>query len=87
MVNIKAIGLILVCLASGAQARDFQITGLPKGWQAHITIAQCEGEQCSGKGQISLTGHTVQQTFDREDLSFYVPNLTAQPLHTTEILN
>ena len=78
MVNIKAIGLILVCLASGAQARDFQITGLPKGWQARITIAQCEGEQCSGKGQISLTGHAVQQTFDREDLSFYVPNLTAQ---------
>ena len=78
MVNIKAIGLILVCLASGAQARDFQITGLPKGWQARITIAQCEGEQCSGKGQISLTSRAVQQTFDREDLSFYVPNLTAQ---------
>ena len=78
MVNLKAIGLILVCLTGWAQARDFQITGLPKGWQARITVAQCEGEQCSGKGQISLTGRAVQQTLDREDWSFYVPNLTAQ---------
>ena len=68
----------LTLLLTHTQARQFQITDLPKGWQAHIIVAQCKEGQCSGKGQINIANHTIQQTFKLNNLEFNIANLTAQ---------
>ena len=65
-------------LANIAQAREFRIVDLPQGWQAKLEVEQCSENECSGKGRVHISNHTTQQTFERENWSFYVRNLTAE---------
>ncbi|MDO4693945.1 MAG: hypothetical protein Q4A62_04875 [Eikenella sp.] len=63
----------LLALSAAAHGKTFEITGLPHGWQAEISVRDCTEAACRGPAVIRLSGNGFRQRFESADTDFAPP--------------
>ena len=86
----KAIILPLVISQFYFAQRSFVIKDGSKRFDAKITVSQCEGDTCSGKGTIALLDKksgNVFQNLTSDDLYFYLDKDQEPSVNTIQLYN
>lgn len=60
-----------------AYGRSFELSGLPTGWKASVTIDRCDQRVCRGNGHIILHKDGFRQRIDSKHLLLNTDNLPA----------
>lgn len=72
MMNTRLLASLLA-LSAAAHGKEFVVDGLPHGWQAEITVADCTAAACTGPAVIRLSGNGFRQQFESAEAGFAPP--------------